>query len=373
MRTELRYAVVAVVLASACNAPVQELKKVVRVARRTGPQIQATVVTLRTTLQPANKATTTTIVIADDLARSTEEVGEWRLFDVKENRVAFVNDFAKTYRYESLQSMRDRYDDASSGPLSDKIPRAEYAVTAERRDILGVPATKSIIKLGGYQRAIWFGSPSLIPQQLFSLMQASRAPGPDAPVSKRIDDALLSVRGFPLADHAELPYANTKIVVDRDVVSIERKNVAASLLDIPDSYREVKPAARPAPKPRPVVPLTTTAPTATAPTTSAPTTTVPTAVPTTSVPTATVPTTTVLTTTTPATTVTTAPVPAATAKVPAETGTHTETMGPPKPPSLEKKKPAVTKKSPVKKGPPKKVPAKKAPAKTKKSTAKKSS
>ena len=232
--------VVALVLAAACNGPVQELRKVVRAARRTGPQIPATVVTLRTTLQPANKATTTTIVIADDLARSTEEVGEWRLFDVKENRVAFVNDFAKTYRYESLESMRDRHDDASSEPLYEKIPRAEYAVTAERRDILGVPATKSIVKLGGYQRAIWFGSHPLIPPQLFSLMQASGAPGPDAPVSKRLDDAFLSSRGFPLADHAELPYANTKIVVDRDVVSIERKNIAASLLDIPETYREVE-------------------------------------------------------------------------------------------------------------------------------------
>ena len=115
--TELRYVVVAVVLAAACKGPVQELRKVVRAARRTGPQIPATVVTLRTTLQPANKATTTTIVIADDLARSTEEVGEWRLFDVKESRVAFVNDFVKTYRYETLESMRDRHDDASSEPL----------------------------------------------------------------------------------------------------------------------------------------------------------------------------------------------------------------------------------------------------------------
>ncbi|HEX7418344.1 MAG TPA: hypothetical protein VF505_00565, partial [Thermoanaerobaculia bacterium] len=235
----MRYVVVvAVVLAAACKGEVQELKKVVRVARRTGPQIPATVVTLRTTLQPANKATTTTIVIADDLARSTEEVGEWRLFDLKENRVAFVNDFARTYRYESLESMRDRHDDASSETLSDKIPRVEYSLTAEHRDILGVPATQSIVKLGGYRRAIWFGSHPLIPPQLFSLMQASRAPGPDAPVSKRLDDALLSLRGFPLADHAELPYANTKIVVDRDVVSIERKNVAASLLDIPETYSE---------------------------------------------------------------------------------------------------------------------------------------
>ena len=257
LRTELRCAVVAVVLAAACNQPIRELRKVARVVRRTGPQIPATVVTLRTTLQPANKTTITTIVIADDLARSTDEVGEWRLFDLSENRVAFVNDFAKTYRYESLESLRDRHDDASSEPMSDKIPSAQYSTTGTRRDILGIPATQAVVKLGGYQRQIWFGSHPLIPPQLFALMQASRAPGPDAPVSKRVDDALLAVRGFPLADHAELPYAQTKIVVDRDVVSIERKNVAASLLDIPDDYREVKPAPRPRPQPKPPIPTKT--------------------------------------------------------------------------------------------------------------------
>ena len=354
MRTELRYVVVvAVVLAAACKGEVQQLKKVVRAARSTGPQIPATVVTLRTTLQPANKATTTTIVIADDFARSTDEVGEWRLFDLKENRVAVVNDFAKTYRYESLESMRDRHDDAASEPLSDKIPRAEYSVTAERRDILGVPATRSIVKLGGYQRSIWVGSHPLIPPQLFALMEASRAPGPDAPVTKRLDDALLSLRGFPLADHSEMPYANRKIVVDRDVVSIERKNVTASLLDIPDTYREVTAAAPPVPKPKPVVP--------------------PPAVPTTTVPAATVPTATVPTATVSATTAPTTTVPTTT-RAPAEAGTHTETMGPPKPPVVQEKKPAVAKKPAVtKKAPVKKAPATKAPAKTTKSTTKKSS
>lgn len=358
MRTELRYAVVGMVLVVACRQPVQDLRRVVRVARR-GPQVEATVVTLRTTIQPANKATTTTLIIADDLARSTEEVGEWRLFDLRENRVAFVNDFAKTYRYESLESLRERHTDASSEPLSEKIPRVQYSLTNARRDILGVPATQSIVKLGGYQREIWFGSHPLIPPQLFALMQASRAPGFDAPVSKRLDDALLSMRGFPLADHAELPYAQTKLVVDRDVVSIERRNVTASLLDIPDTYREVKPQPRPAPRPRPVEPPPAAAP---VPPPAATTATVAPPPP----PTAT-------TAAPPTTTAPAATTPTATSPVPAETA---ETIGPPKPPVTQKKKPVVTKKPTGAKKPSvtKKAPARKAaPARTKKSTKKKSS
>jgi len=49
----------------ACNRnPVQELKRVARRARPAGPEVHATVVTLRTIMQPSNKMTTTSIVIA---------------------------------------------------------------------------------------------------------------------------------------------------------------------------------------------------------------------------------------------------------------------------------------------------------------------
>ncbi len=319
--------------AAACGKPAQQLKKVVRAARVRVPQIAATVVTQRTTLQPSNRTTVSTIVIGPDAARATDETGQWRLFDLKENRVAFVNDFAKTFRYESLQSLRDRYDDAADEPVSDKIPRAEFASTPERRVILGVAATRSIVKLGGYQREIWFGSHPLIPPQLFELMQASRAPSPDAAMTKRVDDALFDVRGFPLAEHSELPYANAKIIVDREVVSIDRKNVQATLLEIPADYREVKPA-RPVARPKPVAPPAAPAPEP------------------------------------PVMTITNPPATTSSVAAPAETTTQAEPKKP-----VEGKKPAATvMKASEKKAPEKKAPAKrKAPAKKKTTTTKKTS
>jgi hypothetical protein len=259
-----RFAHVASLIAIlSCNKPTtQPLKRPVTPG---GPQVQATVVTIRTTLQPENKTTTSTIVIGDDVARATEEIGTWRLFDFKQNRVAFVDDFAKTYRYESLQSLVQRRDAANSAELNDKLPRAEYSLTGAQRPILGVPATQSLVKLGAYQRELWFGTHPMIPEQLFALMHASETPSVDAPIAKKPDEALLAARGFPLLDHAELPYAQTKIVVDRDVVDIGRRNVAASLLQIPENYKELKP--RPAvvvTKPKlPAVDTATTATTAT--------------------------------------------------------------------------------------------------------------
>ncbi|HEX9164222.1 MAG TPA: hypothetical protein VF980_21145, partial [Thermoanaerobaculia bacterium] len=107
-RTKLWWRVAIVLLALACKQPVQQLRKAAG-----APQVPATVVTIRTTIQPGNKTVTSTIAITTDLARGVQEVGTWRLFDLNANRVAFVDDFAKTFRWESLESLAsDRADDA---------------------------------------------------------------------------------------------------------------------------------------------------------------------------------------------------------------------------------------------------------------------
>jgi hypothetical protein len=242
------WAAVILVLSAACNSPEVQLRKIVRPPPPGGPQVQATVVTIRTTEQPENKTTTSTIVIGSDFARAAEEVGMWRLFDFREQRVAFVDDVDKTYRYESLKTLQKRHADAAQQPMIDGIPRAEFLSTGATRSILGVPATQTLVKLGAYQRELWFGEHPLIPTELFSLMQASEFPGHAAPMVRKSNEALMSVRGFPLVDHSEVPFGKTKIVVDRTVVSVGKRNVPESLLVIPEMYRDISvkaPAERP--------------------------------------------------------------------------------------------------------------------------------
>jgi hypothetical protein len=224
----------------ACNEPMQELRKVEHRPLRASPPLTATVLTIRTTFQPSNRTTTSTIVIGDDLARATDEVGSWRLFDFRQDRVAFVDDFAKTFRWESLESLRQRRQVKAEEDIDATIPRAEFGPTGATRPLLGMPAEESLAKLGGYERHLWFATDPLIPAQLFSLMHASETASEEAAMAKKVDEALLSTRGFPLIDHSELAYAKTKIVIERAVVSIDRRNVAQSLLQIPAAYREVK-------------------------------------------------------------------------------------------------------------------------------------
>lgn len=205
------------------------------------PQIRATVVTVRTTVQPSNRTTTYAVVIGESVARSTEEAGTWRLLDFRRNRVTFVDDVERTYRVVPLSTLVEERRAHHSREAIPAHPRAEYALTDERQTILGAPARQATIRMGNYERQLWFATHPRIPGNLFALMLASeRRPSSFGQVSKQMDEGLLAARGFPLLDHAELPYGKEMLVVDRNVVSIEQRNVPATLLQIPRTYREIK-------------------------------------------------------------------------------------------------------------------------------------
>jgi hypothetical protein len=206
-----------VVVCAACR----EAKIVERaVVNRVEPQMQATVVTIQTILQPQNKTFLHSIVIAQGRARSSDEVDRWRLFDFEQNRITYVDDVAKTYYVED------------SGPPRSGQPGAAVLHTDSKKVIEGVETTQYLVRLGGYQRELWIGSPPAIPPNLFAMLNAS-------------DDGLLKLRGFPMIDHAELPYGNTKMVVDRIVIKIEQRDVPQSSLNIPGDYKEITaPAGR---------------------------------------------------------------------------------------------------------------------------------
>jgi len=237
----------ALLVLAACNQPKPGGKKGAAPNAPGEPQIAATVVTIQTSVQPGSRVLSHTLVIANDRARSGDEVDTWRLFDLKADRVTYVDDVQKSYRSESVQAASQRRRASWSQPLPPGMPRAQWMATANQRTIAGVPAKQSIVRIGKYQRDLWLGTPPAIPPQLFAMMSATASDAsPLAGVGRAADEALLSVRGFPLADHAELAYSSDpkqKLVIDRTVVKIEQRNVPQSWLAIRSDYRDVTPKA----------------------------------------------------------------------------------------------------------------------------------
>lgn len=206
------------------------------------PQIDATVITVRTTTLPANRIYTNTIVIAGDRVRATAEQDVWRLYDARQKTVTFVDDVEKTLRTARLDALVAERRKAIRSPLPSHYPRARLRRTGERQQILGTAAEKTLIESGSYARELWMGVHPAIPSGLFAMMQASETPStPLAPMMRDVDEALFASIGFPLRDHARLKYAKSEIVVNRDVVGIVRRQVPASLFEIPKGYRDVTP------------------------------------------------------------------------------------------------------------------------------------
>jgi hypothetical protein len=192
-----------------------------------GPQVLATVLTIETTLQPSKKKVVHSITIANNRARSGEELDEWRLFDLKANTVTYVNEIARTVRTENVVDLMKKHRAALDAALPSYVPRAQ--VTSSDETV--------VIKAGAYMRTMKFAQDPRIPAQLFAIMVASDPSfSPYAPMMKSVDEVLMNTRGFPMTDHAELALDDSKMVVDRNVVKVEQKNVDAGWLEVPKGF-----------------------------------------------------------------------------------------------------------------------------------------
>lgn len=207
-----------------------------------GPSMKATVVTIRTTMQPEQRTSAQTIVIAGNRARDTSERDVWRLFDTKANTVTFVDDVAKTIRTQSLQSLLAQRREATHEPLPHYFPHAKLTRPGTKKALQGTNAEAVVITSGAYKRELWIGEHPAIPRGLFAMMVASDAPTPPlAPMMREVDEALVAMKGFPLADRAEVPVAKETIVVDRAVTGVVQKDVPQALVEIPKGYRDLTP------------------------------------------------------------------------------------------------------------------------------------
>ena len=209
-----------------------------------GPQIRATVVTIRTTVQPGKKSYAHALVIAGGRARYTGERDTWRLFDTKANTITFVDDVAKTFHTEPLSSIAERRKAVNADALPPHYPHAKFERTSERRRLHGVNAEKVTIASGAYRRELWLAEHPSIPRGLFAMMHASeRQSSPLAPMMRAVDHALASTRGFPLLDRSTVPLDGSELVVERTVLAIVERDVPESLLAIPKEYKDVSDGA----------------------------------------------------------------------------------------------------------------------------------
>lgn len=237
-----RLVIIALLFCVSCKEPAKPSAR-----PAAGPQMRATVVTIRTTNERAKSTREHMVVIAGDRARATNERDVWRLFDTKANTVTFVDDIDRTVRTEPLAAFLARRRKANAESIAPYFPRVAFRPMDESRAIAGANARRHVIESGGYRRELWLAEHPAIPRGLFAMMHASETPtSPLAPMMRAVDEALIATRGFPLLDRTEVPFADGKLVVERTVVSVVQRDVPEAMLAIPRGYKDLtpRPAAR---------------------------------------------------------------------------------------------------------------------------------
>lgn len=227
-----------VALCLACK-PAQEQQQPAKPSAA-GPQVRATVVTIRTTV--GEKSHDHTLVIAGNRVRNTGEQDTWRLYDTKANTVTFVDDVERTIRTEPLSAIAARRRAADAVKIPPQYPRARLARSKETKPLHGATAHAVAIESGTYRRELWLAEHPSIPRGLFAMMHVSDpTTSPLAPMMSAVDQALAGERGFPLVDKATM---DGKVIVERTVTGIVQRDVPQTLLALPKDYKDTTPVAR---------------------------------------------------------------------------------------------------------------------------------
>lgn len=212
-------------------------------SKTAGPQVRATVVTIRTTIEPEKKTTHHAIVIAGDRVRATNEFDLWRLYDLKTDSVTFVDDVERTVRTQPYTVLARDKVQALARELPSHYPEVSFEKTAESRVIHGVSAVRHDLAAGAWHRELWIAKHPSIPQRLFAMMTAAeRVATPLAPMMRPAIESSMEAEGFPLLDRSEVTFGDQTIVVTREVVKIEEKNVPEALVTLPKGYKDLTPA-----------------------------------------------------------------------------------------------------------------------------------
>lgn len=239
--TVQRLCILVLAVCIACKPAQQQSRKSATAA---GPSVRATVITVRTTILPQNKIVNQAIVVVGDKARDTTERDAWRLYDVKQRTITFVDDIDKTTRTESFATLSKQRATNLAAAVASFHPRPVLK-KGSSKPIQGASARQWLITAGAYKRELWMAEHPSIPRGLFAMMQASEnISSPLAPIMRDVDAALVAADEFPLVDRSEVPIGTTPMIVERTVIGIAQKDVPEALVTVPKGYRDLTPKKR---------------------------------------------------------------------------------------------------------------------------------
>jgi hypothetical protein len=212
--------------------------------RLSGPTVEAKVLTIRESHHPPTRAFLSPIVVWGAKVRIGTDLDNWRLFDLQEQTVTWVDEIAGTYRVVRAEDLVNRRQRQLRAAVPGGIPLLEGGPTGRTVEVEGIAAEQWLMKLGGYEREIWLTSEPLVGEGFLRMWLASEPVNEAyAGVLRDVEGALMREDGFPVYERSAFAWEGGAMVSRRRLVSIRTRQVPAALFEIPADYRDVTPPA----------------------------------------------------------------------------------------------------------------------------------
>lgn len=210
------------------------------------PRVTATVLSYHVDLFPKKLGFDYLISIAPDgKARIGDEADQWRLIDIPNRSVTFVNTADGSFRTLSLPQLVAERRRIVSGALPAGVPRATVTKPGPPEMRSKWEARRMTIAVGPYRRDLWTSTKSLTPEPLFALILLSEPLS--APFAGMLRDTLPlfeNARGMPVVDRSEMVWDGRKLIIQRVLQSVATRSVPAAWFQIPQGYRNLTPSIK---------------------------------------------------------------------------------------------------------------------------------
>jgi len=204
-----------------------------------GQRLEADVIVVREFLPVEKTAFSYLIAHSGGKVRLGNEADQWRLIDLEAEKVTFIDETSRSYRTESLASLRNAQRRSVLRPLPQPFQPLTIVRTEDSAVIAGRQAVKHVLEGGGYRRQIWLSTKPLLNPNLYGAILASETLSePFAGLMREATPRLIAQQGFPLRDESELAFGDKKLSIVRTVSEIGRRQVPASWFSIPAGYED---------------------------------------------------------------------------------------------------------------------------------------
>jgi hypothetical protein len=199
------------------------------------------VLIIRTSI-PGERSFLYLIGVADGKVRLGSESDQWRLIDVTNRTVTFVDETARTYRTATGTALVQQNRAALRGQLPPWVPPARFEPLRRTRSFGGFPAAGYRVTMGGYERELWLSYRSIIAPEFLELYLASEPLSePYGAAMREVFDELLLLQGFPVHERSAMPVGEKAMVIERTLLRVVDREVPAIWFEIPGGFRNLTP------------------------------------------------------------------------------------------------------------------------------------